>query len=355
MARFCNKCNAPIEAGGYFCTECGSNDIRDDEEQKEEEKETTPSEEIEVKDTSTPSTEIPEMETNTVRSFGDKSIEQLQNAEIKSINSLEPTTNEMKETTQEEAQPNPSTNSFADVPDYMNHTQTINIPSDFQLQEGDYNNYNNQENVSQTIPYNPKIKSRSKRSDKKILRVVFAIVGAMVVLFLIAFVLSNRTDNAPFSETDIEPNTGETLDFSTIFTPENSFRVGNATLGYISIPNTWAQVQQEEGSKAQQFTDGTSWVVTLMSTPTDEYSAVTYANNVYDSIKVDGGQNITTGKTKIAGYTALTITAYYPNQKQYLTTWCLESKNGQTHYLAIEGPESGGDNYNIIYSFQEDK
>lgn len=359
MARFCNQCNYPIEEGGNFCTECGSSDIRDDTIQPQP----NIKEDI-VENTSNTNTPIPEMTTNSVRSFGDQSMEQLQNSTIEPINNapINAPNNTMVQPTHTfvESQ-NTSMNSFADVPDRMNGTQQINIPADFQLQEGSANDYAQQAYASQTAARNMQRRKIKKKKDSTILKVVIAIIGIMVFFFMLVFVYSYGksagSSGDPFSNRDISStgNQNGNTDYTKIFTQENSFRVGDQSVGFVSIPKTWAQVTQQEGSNVHQYTDGSTWVVTLMAASTSETSAVTYANNVYHSIKEGGGQNITTGKTAIAGYPALTITASYPSLNKYLTTWCFESKIGKTHYLAIEGPSPSGDNYNIIYSFKEDK
>ena len=73
------------------------------------------------------------------------------------------------------------------------------------------------------------------------------------------------------------------------------------------------------------------------------------------SVRTHVIMDIKANKTKVAGYEALSVSAYYPEQAKYLTTWFFETKSGYTHYLAIECPEKDGDNYNIIYSFKEDE
>ncbi len=320
MAKFCNKCNSPIEEEGYFCTECGSNDIRDDKDESEEPKETPIVEQDNHSEES-----IPEIETSQAESFGEKSIEQLMKSTIKPIENAE-------------------TNVKENEDQQNNELNNIEIEPEKNKQEN--NNFT------------PKKAIHKKKNSNTILKIIFAIVVIIAVGLIIFFIYSQgkKEEEKSYTKTSQEQkDIKDQIDYTKIFTPENSFRVGNEKTGYISIPNTWAQVIQPPGSNVQQYTDGNSWVVTLMSTDTSQYSAETYANSIYDSIKQGGGQNIETGKTKIAGYTALTIMASYPKLNKYLTTWCFESKLGKTHYLAIEGPESNGDNYNIIYSFKEDQ
>ena len=377
MTKYCNKCNYPIEEGGTFCTECGSDDIRDSEavEKLSEEPETPAVE---------PNDAIPEITDEAVSSFGVKSIENLQNSTIKPIsNTLVEMPNDQNEETNSTPTPqvevpaaiqnthDSNQGSFADVPDFMNTdtapTDTIAVPKDFQLQDGGSDNdYAQTASAAQaTTALEERKKIIKKRKQKKALkRTIIICVSIVALSFLLIFIYSygramgsREESGGPFSSGDINStgNEDNPVDYSSIFTPQNSFRVGNPSVGYISIPNTWSQIAQPEGSAALQYTDNTSWVVTMMSIATSQYSASDYANNVYSSIKSGGGQNITTGKATIAGYPALTVSAYYPSMGKYLTTWCFESKIGQTHYLAIEGPASSGDTFNVIYSFKAEQ
>ena len=325
-------------------------------------------------------------------SFGVRSIAQMQNSTIQTINTQsefpEVTTQNnstsapqvdipqevktSKETVESsnEGDSTPSHRpSFADMPDFMNRDIASQddpaIPKDLQLHEGDENkSVASTASTSQTknsLAERRKLIKNRKRK-KMIIRIIIIIAVAIFLFLSILFIYSygktvGTKENGPFSSEDVQSSEGDesTFDYSSIFTPQNSFRVGNAQLGYISIPNTWSQIAQPEGSTALQYTDNVSWVVTLMAVSTSQYSASDYANNVYHSIQSGGGQNITTGKATISGYPALTISAYYPSLDKYLTTWCFESPIGHTHYLAIEGPSSTGDNYNIIYSFKVEK
>lgn len=361
MARYCNKCNSLIEDGGYFCTECGSNDTRDEEEEKrklEEEKK-----EIEKKeDTSKKEIEsIPEI--NPVSNSLANSIKPVSNSmESDPIPSgFVPEEKEAPSLTAKEDEKSENKNSFADVPDFMNADtenapQEIKVPSDFHLKDGGTeNDYSQPSNINQMDASAPIKKTNQKKKSTIIGIIVFLIV--VVAFFGGYFYLKSSGTEIynPFTNSEIFGGNATGRDVSSYFTDENSNRFGQSGYGYLSIPKAWTKVSDLDSNKTMKFTDGVSWIVTMYGVPTKNQSATDWANSMYHTIENGGGTNLSTGNDIINGYKALTVTAYYPSQKQYLSTWFFEDKSGTTHYLAIEGPEEDNDYYNIIYSFKENE
>lgn len=349
MARICNQCNSPIEEGGNFCTECGSNDIRDDS--------------IETQANVQTDQPIPEMNTGSVVSFGDRSIENLQKANIQSIptetsdinnqpNGFENgmVADQISQTIIEPKElQNTQTNSFADIPDFMNGTEEAMVP---QTQQ-----------TSMQTAMSPNI--RKNRKKKNTLTIVIVTIVVIVTIILIVWALYSYTNGelnqhlTPFhsaNEIEIVIDPRSAVDYSEIYTTDNSYRVGNDDVGYVSIPKDWSKViRKDKNTDILQYTDNTSWIVTLMSAPSSKYPAINYANSVYYSVESNGGKEIKAQKTRVNGHTAYTVKAVYPSLYKYLTTWCFESDDGKTHYLAIEGPEEDNDYFQIIYSFKENQ
>ncbi len=415
MTKYCNKCNAVVEEIGNFCTQCGSNDIRDDKEEqaapqteeiKEAEKvEEQPSEETkeegkveeqpseEVKE-DTPEEKVEEQPTEETKEEETPETEEQSTEETKEGETPE-TTPEVTEEKKEEPVYPDSENIISDsnpisipnavqafdhaaptTPVEQNENSFANVP-DFMYGQGE-----TQEPVPEIQPVRPRPqtppnfmqqqmqmppKRPTSRKQKTNIPVFAAIgVAAFMLIVGIVFVLTNSNNKeetlekvpvAPFSNSDISVSgNNEGFDTSSVFTNENSFRVGNENYGFISIPKTWTYfTDKEKPSQTLQYTDNGTWIVTLFGKPTAQENAVDWANSVYLTISQSGAQNISTSQTVIDGYTALTISAYYQSEKKYITTWFLETKNGITHYLAIEGPQINNENYNIIYSFNENK
>lgn len=369
MARFCNKCNYPIEEGGMFCSECGSSDIRDtsnlavenadDIIKNKRAKEDTTQQSVvtttPVENTINPG--IPEIDQNTAipEVIPVSAAQAVAVAPITvDINPSPAPVNpppgfEIKENEQN------TSSSFGDVPSYMtgNMTNGNSSPNGF-------NSVNNGGIAAK------RLQARRKNNNGKLILwvviLLFVVVGVIIgagVLYSLgkqAGPANNvKISSGPFTSDDIiaEGNTAPSIDYSTIFTPQNSFRVGSESFGFVSIPNTWVKFADVDGNTTLQYTDNGTWIVTVYAMPTNSITAVAWANNVYNNLSQSGGSNLKTSTTTIDNYAALVISAYYEDQDKYLTTWFLESKSGKTHYLALEGPEISGDNYNIIYSFKE--
>ncbi|MBR4693289.1 MAG: hypothetical protein IKQ06_04925 [Bacilli bacterium] len=378
MAKFCNKCNSPIEEGGVFCTECGSNDIRDDSPvttaavtvpvtepvtQPVTEPATQP---VTVPETSAPET-VPVIDSDLLGPNSNSENEVLETEPETTPETTPEVTAQPIEApedpnetqipsamensyTKEEAH---SSGAFAEVPEYMGGNEATTTPVEVKPQE---------ENIAPaaitTANPNAMIKGPKKKNNKVMIAAIAGVAIVCIIVGIVMFVLPNNSASGdPFSSGDLTGtgNGNNSFDYTKIFTPQNSFRVGDKVFGFVSIPNTWAQFAQTEGNKALQYTDSEDWVVTLYAIPTSQSSAYEYANQIYNSVLQTKAEDIKANKTKVAGYEALSVSAYYPEQAKYLTTWFFETKSGYTHYLAIEGPEKDGDNYNIIYSFKEDE
>lgn len=356
MARFCNNCNYPIEDGGSFCSECGSSDIRDTSGQP-----ITPSSSSldDIKDMPQAIPEIVPLNSGiTSEPIHEPGMDiNPKTPETEPKTEPEPTYQSSEHVYEEipmpkdimrDDRPGANNGSFADVPSYMNGESKKNLV-DLSVKA---------QNANVQRPTKKKGGSGVVVGVICILLVVLGAIGGFI--FYGDKLLSangKAVVDGPFKTEDLYAagNATPAVDYSTIFTPQNSFRVGTASYGYISIPNTWVQFKDVDGNATLQYTDNGTWIVTLYAMPTTSISAVTWANNVYNNLQNDGVQNLSTSKTTINSYTALTINAYYPTQNKYLTTYFLESKNGTSHYLAIEGPANTGDNFNIIYSFKENE
>ena len=379
MTKFCNKCNYPIEEGGAFCSECGSSDIRDSsapqplpemDEQKDkgtiQDTSTGTGMITPIANSSVESEEIPDIVP--LPSNGLNNDEKIRDA-IKNTYDINPAKNDSPApmmSTPAEPIPGPGSN-------------LIEIPKGFRPDEDDDEENNttsisNGENQELITPLGSnsnialkRMNARKKKQNSKTLFIFLGIGFCVVVSVLLLFVFyygkavaaieGPAVVEGPFKPSDLQAagSTTPTVDYSTIFTPENSYRVGDPNFGYFSIPNTWIKFADVNENNTLQFTDNGTWIVTLYGVPTNQLSAVNWANNVYNGLNQSGAKNVTTTVTTINGYPALAITAYYSGQEKYLTTWFLESRSGITHYLAIEGPSNTGDNFNIIYSFKDDQ
>lgn len=362
MPKYCNKCNSPIEEDGQFCTQCGSNDIRDTEQTVETTPVTNP----------VPTPEITPV-TNPVMSVPSPGIIPVSNSAVEAT----PTPTEINPTPAQSVPTanliQPVQNNFADVPDFMTSptevvtppqpTPSVEVPKDFQFPDGQVNDNTPKEEEVAVSNTAISEKRRKQKNNKKVLYVFLGVGGFIFIVLLFFFVFSfgvalgsgQDGDGGPFSSGGSQSSGGSGIDYSTIFNASNSFRVGSEEYGFISIPNTWHIFKDTNDNNTLQYTDDGTWIATIYAQDTSDMSAVNWANNAYRDFQSKGIDSLNTSTTSINSYNAYVITAFYRDQNKYLTTWFFESDEGKTHYLALEGPTTTGDNYNIIYSFKEDQ
>lgn len=318
MGRICNKCLSPIEEGGNFCTQCGSSDIRED-----------------VATVATPIEATPMVSTIDLGAA-----------------TTQPTIAEVPK------------RSFGDVPDFMggNSTEVVNVqqPVVDTIPQTTQPIFPTTPITVSTMPAtapvvettNQTLFPEEEKKEKKSNKLVFIILGAIGLLLVIGgivaiLVLGNKKEPAAPPKTK---NTGTVVE-----NDGKSLRIGSSDFGYVSVPNDWVKFVDTSGSDTLQYTDNGTWIITLYSVPKSTKSAEDWASYVHDNLILDGATNVNTTKSKISDFDAIEVSGYYKDDNIYLTTWFFEDGKNLTHYLALEGPDKTGDNYNIIKSFSTNK
>lgn len=316
MARYCKKCNSPIEEGGNFCTQCGSNEIFDD------------------------------------------SPEAVMPIEAEPIAANPGLGSPISQITMPATEPTKS--SFGDLPDFMGgssvqeETPTTPATSPSSILPQSTTPLVNDTTPSIEQQLFATNETNEKKSNNKLIFIILGIVGG--VLLIAGIITMLLSGNKKIDTTNTTP--GRTVtpeEVNKFFTTENSYRVGTPEFGYVSIPNNWVKFVDTNGSDTLQYTDNGSWIVTLFSIPTSTRTAEDWANHVYNKLYENGAINIDSHTTKIDNFEAIELNAFYQSDNIYLSTWFFEDKKGTTHYLALEGPSNTGDYYNIVFSFKKDK
>lgn len=114
--------------------------------------------------------------------------------------------------------------------------------------------------------------------------------------------------------------------------------VGDAENGYIKVPVTFVQFQEEGVSGLTQYSDPTgSNVITL-----DFYEGIPYedaANSiVYYMAEDENVEGLTGASVTVAGYNAKQIYCHYTDDDKFVVIWLIEdpSNPSDSYYLAIE-------------------
>ena len=125
--------------------------------------------------------------------------------------------------------------------------------------------------------------------------------------------------------------------------PSETKVIGDETLGYVTIPNSWLRFHDPDAPNDLQYSYFKAFIVT-MNVIDLQLTAKECATNFMYNIKNTGevtdvnGATVKIGKNK--EYEAYQVYMYYPSDSSYLVTYWFEAEDGKVHYIALEGPES---------------
>ena len=165
--------------------------------------------------------------------------------------------------------------------------------------------------------------------------------GGIVILLLLVLIII-LLFSSKFGGNTQNPGNGK---------EEDTIRIGNGSFGYLSVPKNWNVFIDENAQNTIQYTDGAGWIVTLFATSNSVIASKNWATNVANQMQNDGAQDVAMGEDSVNSYHGYKVFGYYENTNTFLAAWFFEAEDGNTHYIAIEGPNRYDDNYDIIYSF----
>ena len=180
-------------------------------------------------------------------------------------------------------------------------------------------------------------KHKKHGSNNNIIWVVMG-AGGILILLLLVLVIILLVSNKYGGNTQ---NPGNGNDSDTI-------RIGSGAFGYLTIPKTWNVFIDQN---TIQYTDGAGWIVTLFATSNSVIASKNWATNVANQMQNDGAQDVAMAEDSVNNYHGYKVFGYYESSNTFLAAWFFEAEDGNTHYVAIEGPNRYDDNYDIIYTF----
>lgn len=202
---------------------------------------------------------------------------------------------------------------------------------------------------------------------KKTLFIVLGVVGALLLcccLAIVGLAWIGYTVDGITAEPLPKPSPLNPADPDSAPTPDpadgddftDTKKAGNDTVGYLSIPKTWANFYDVDGNPATQFSNTAGdQIISMYVYPTDEVSAKDYADSVYSNFEAKGAKDLV-GATvhDIPGYIAYQV--YGLVDDILVVTWIFEDGEGATHYIAVEGPlDAPYEIYEIPQSFTTKK
>ena len=184
-------------------------------------------------------------------------------------------------------------------------------------------------------------KHKKRGANNNMMWVLFGAGGIIILLLVILIIIllfSNKFG-------------GNTQPYSFNGNDEDSIRIGNGSFGYLTVPKNWNVFIDENAQNTIQYTDGAGWIVTLFATSNSVIASKNWATNVANQMQNDGAIDVAMGEDSVNNYHGYKVFGYYENSNTYLAAWFFEAEDGNTHYIAIEGPNRYDDNYDIIYTF----
>ena len=194
--------------------------------------------------------------------------------------------------------------------------------------------------------YNNNQKKKSSKFTKEFL-IKISIFVVFAVMLVVAVLLINscnkkeeKKEEVPVSYSDVDK------------------RVGNTTLGYVTVPTDWLNFQDISSNRGLRYADkdGT-YIVTLDALSTSTISARDYALGVASNLEQNGVTNLKGAEVKLAGYDAYQVYGFHPTENVWLLIYFFEAEDGNTHYIGIEGPERTNEAFKIpdTFSLKEEK
>lgn len=340
MGKICNQCNSALEQNANFCTFCGSNNIREENVIDNQNAQVNPVQEAQP----TPQPEQQPVE--------QQSILEPQGINKQSQNNIVLENNEVhQDFTQLEF---PSTNNDPAPVQQTQQAQPIQpespqapvIPSDFKLQSGtDINGIPDANNPFDEALNAQKISNEAKKANKKTMKVILITIGitiAVLIVILAIFII--------FVSVSVDfKQEGLTCQEPAPLSP-NQMRIGTEGYGFLTVANTWVDITGSQ-SNTIQYQNSTGWIITMGATTPDQLTAESYANLIEQNLKNTTTEPVYKQQVNLNNYNAYKISASVPSYQKYIEAWTFAAEDGNVHYLAVEGPNSTGQEYSIVQTF----
>ena len=155
--------------------------------------------------------------------------------------------------------------------------------------------------------------------------------------------INNKEMNSNTHDNNRNQNTNNNTTKETEQTDEKTKVVGDKKYGYLTIPSTWSNFYDVEGTTALQYSYANLYIVTMDYVRDNQgYTAKELAQSYLSQMKNSSEVSNPTGSTSYIGknkeYKAYQVYMYYPSDGTYLVTYWFDTGDGVVRYLALEGP-----------------
>lgn len=178
--------------------------------------------------------------------------------------------------------------------------------------------------------------------------VIAAIVAVAVALIVVLCVNSgNKAENGG-------DGAGASLEIGESDSDAKKW-VGSDEYGYVEVPESWSTILDSDeglqyGSSKTDVSKG--YYISMLVRPTSEIDAESWAEGMKMVFEEEDVSDIEVATKKIGKNTAHVVSGYYKEYSRWLATYTMDTEDGKTHYVSIEGPDRANAAFKIPETFR---
>lgn len=140
-------------------------------------------------------------------------------------------------------------------------------------------------------------------------------------------------------------------------TEVGTMEIGDKDYGYVTIPENWKKVENEE--EGLQYSDPKKeyFVSMLVEDADEDLNAELWAEGVKIVFAQSGVENVETETKNIPGVgDAVVVTGHFGSPyNRWLAAWIVDTPDDKVHYVAVEGPDKNNDIFSVPETFKYTK
>lgn len=139
-------------------------------------------------------------------------------------------------------------------------------------------------------------------------------------------------------------------------TEVSTMEIGDKDYGYVTIPENWKKVENEE--EGLQYSDPKKeYFVSMLVEDADEIDAESWGEGVKIVFAQSGVENVETETKNIPGVgDAVVVTGHFGSPyNRWLAAWIVDTPDDKVHYIAVEGPDKNNDIFSVPETFKYTK
>ncbi len=180
---------------------------------------------------------------------------------------------------------------------------------------------------------------------------IAAIVVAVVVVIAVVVAIIIMTGKKDDGQANDGNNGGSSN------TEVGTMEIGDKDYGFVTIPNNWKKVENEEDGLQYSDPKKEYFVSMLVEDVDEELNAELWAEGVKVVFAQSGVENVETETKNIPGVgDAVVVTGHFGSPyNRWLAAWIVDTPDGKVHYVAVEGPDKNNDIFSVPETFKYTK